>query len=92
MSFKNLRFLFLFRAYQISISIITKYGILTTNQGCQCWLGEPKCTETGLKSPRYVPFGANLSLFGCQILHSCPRLTVDGIRQDSNLQYLKYPF
>ena len=35
---------------------------------------ESKCTESDLKSLRFVPFGANLTQFGCQILHSCLEL------------------
>ena len=35
------------------------------------WLNEPKYTETDLKSPRFVQFGANLTQFGCQICHLC---------------------
>ena len=30
--------------------------------------GEPKCTETDLKNPKFVPFGANMTQFGCQII------------------------
>ena len=28
------------------------------------WLGEPKCTEIDLKSPQFVPFGADQTQFG----------------------------
>ena len=36
------------------------------------WLGEPKCTESGLKKiPGLTLLGANLTQCGCQIWHPC---------------------
>ena len=34
-------------------------------------LASPNVLKLILKSPRFVPFGANLTLFGCQICHPC---------------------
>ena len=41
----------------------TNLGLLKINFST-FWLGEPKCTETYLKSPQFVPFGADQTQFG----------------------------
>ena len=48
-------------------SDILSFTFTSFQIGSDC-LGEPKCTETDF-SPRFVPFVANVTQFGCQIWH-----------------------